>query len=113
VDAKSGLRYKFIEYIPGRTVVTPTAAAAAAAVVPNEEPEVNPEEMQYLDVCMLDILANDVRRGDRAGTGTLSKFGVQMRYSLRDDTLPLLMTKRTFWRGSLTLCYYNAMILHY
>ena len=100
VDAKSGLRYEFIEYIrrpPHRTVVTPTASAAAAAVVP-EGPEVNPEEMQYLDVCR-DILANGVRRGDRTGTGTLSKFGVQMRYSLRDDTLPLLTTKRTFWRG--------------
>ena len=53
VDAKSGLRYEFIEYIrrpPHRIVITPTASAAAAAVVPDEGPEVNPEEMQYLDV---------------------------------------------------------------
>ncbi len=56
------------------------------------------EELQYLDL-IRDIIENGVQRGDRTGTGTLSKFGVQMRYSLRHDVLPLLTTKRVFWRG--------------
>ena len=58
----------------------------------------NHEEEQYLNLCR-DILDTGVRRGDRTGTGTLSKFGTQMRFSLRDGRLPLLTTKRTFWRG--------------
>lgn len=104
VDAKSGLRYEFWDYVKrGAAVersteaVASAASDAAAATIP-EGPEINPEEMQYLDICR-DILENGVKRGDRTGTGTLSKFGVQMRYSLRDGTLPLLTTKRTFWRG--------------
>ena len=56
------------------------------------------EEHQYLDA-IRDIIATGVVRDDRTGTGTVSKFGVQMRYSLRDDTLPLLTTKKVFWRG--------------
>jgi dihydrofolate reductase len=77
VDKTSGLQYKFLRYERQRT---------------------NNEEQQYLDLCR-EILDSGIRREDRTGTGTLSKFGAQMRFSLRDDTMPLLTTKRTFWRG--------------
>eukprot|EP00752_Nemacystus_decipiens_P001422 g1402.t1 len=79
-----------------------TAAAGSAASTATQEDEDggpgNEEEMQYLNL-VRDILDNGVRRGDRTGTGTLSKFGVQMRFSLRDERFPLLTTKRVFWRG--------------
>lgn len=58
----------------------------------------NEEEMQYLRL-LQDIIENGADKGDRTGTGTLSKFGVQMRFSLRDGRFPLLTTKRVFWRG--------------
>ena len=53
--------------------------------------------MQYLDM-IADIMSTGARRGDRTGTGTLSKFGCQMRFNLR-HTFPLLTSKRTFFRG--------------
>lgn len=56
------------------------------------------EEHQYLDA-IRDIIATGMRRGDRTGVGTIGKFGLQMRFSLRDNVLPLLTTKRVFWRG--------------
>eukprot|EP00953_Heterococcus_sp_UTEX-ZZ885_P024001 13159-Heterococcus_DN1.PRE.1 len=76
------------------TTATTTETAAPVATVQSH----NKEEMQYLD-CVKDILENGAVRGDRTGTGTLSKFGVQMRFSLRNERFPLLTTKRVFWRG--------------
>lgn len=58
----------------------------------------NPEEQQYLNL-VSHVLENGVMREDRTGTGTLSVFGSQMRFSLRDNRFPLLTTKRVFWRG--------------
>lgn len=56
------------------------------------------EEYQYLNI-IRDVITTGDDRGDRTGVGTFSKFGVQTRWSLRDNTFPLLTTKRVFWRG--------------
>lgn len=98
VDKKSGLKYEFLDYIRREKVEGSSNESVTSSETIPEGPDVNPEEFQYLDICR-DIIENGAKRGDRTGTGTLSKFGVQMRFSLRDDTLPLLTTKRTFWRG--------------
>ncbi|EFA11748.1 thymidylate synthase isoform X2 [Tribolium castaneum] len=58
----------------------------------------NHEEYQYLSH-IRQILEKGVQRMDRTRIGTLSIFGVQMRYSLRDNVFPLLTTKRVFWRA--------------
>lgn len=56
------------------------------------------DELQYLR-CIARILKEGEKRDDRTGVGTLATFGTTMRYSLRDGTLPLFTTKRTFWAG--------------
>ena len=58
----------------------------------------NIEEMQYLDL-IRHIIDNGTVKSDRTGTGTICSFGHTMRFSLRNDTIPLLTTKRVFWRG--------------
>ncbi|VVA40796.1 PREDICTED: bifunctional dihydrofolate [Prunus dulcis] len=55
------------------------------------------EEHIYLSL-VREILSDGTSKDDRTGTGTLSKFGCQMRFNLR-RTFPLLTTKKVFWRG--------------
>ncbi|KAH9424381.1 hypothetical protein DERP_004565 [Dermatophagoides pteronyssinus] len=56
------------------------------------------DEYQYLNL-IKHVLENGAEKNDRTGTGTISLFGTQNRYSLRNQTLPLITTKRVFWRG--------------
>ena len=51
----------------------------------------------YLDL-LRHVLDHGLRREDRTGTGTLSVFGHQMRFGLRDG-FPLATTKRVWFRG--------------
>ncbi|TKY71778.1 Bifunctional dihydrofolate reductase-thymidylate synthase [Spatholobus suberectus] len=55
------------------------------------------EEYVYLKLVQ-DIISEGTTKDDRTGTGTLSKFGCQMRFNLR-RSFPLLTTKKVFWRG--------------
>ena len=57
------------------------------------------EEHQYLNLIKL-VMATGETRPDRTGTGTISLFAPNpFRFSLANNVLPLLTTKRTFLRG--------------
>lgn len=61
--------------------------------------ENNLEELQYLDLCKR-IIEEGEFRPDRTGTGTFSLFAPpQLRFNLKEDTFPLLTTKRVFTKG--------------
>ncbi|XP_021541912.1 thymidylate synthase isoform X1 [Neomonachus schauinslandi] len=85
---------------PGSELQRPSSPSPPAAQKPGAEPQPPPHgELQYLGQ-IEHILRCGVRKDDRTGTGTLSVFGMQARYSLRDE-FPLLTTKRVFWKGVL------------
>lgn len=52
---------------------------------------------EYL-TALRDVLENGNMRDDRTGTGTISKFGVQMRFDLSQG-FPLVTTKKVFLKG--------------
>jgi thymidylate synthase len=56
----------------------------------------HPEE-QYLDL-LADIIERGEKKVDRTGVGTLSIFGTMARFDLSDGTVPLLTTKRVYWK---------------
>ncbi|CAF1066042.1 unnamed protein product [Adineta steineri] len=59
----------------------------------------NAEETQYLDL-VRQVIEKGLQKTDRTGVGTRSIFGPQnMKFNLRNNRLPLLTTKRMFWKG--------------
>ena len=54
-------------------------------------------EWQYLDL-MRRIWEQGDERVDRTGVGTRSLFGAEMRFDLSDGRMPLLSTKRVYWK---------------
>lgn len=54
-------------------------------------------EQQYLDLVRRVWTTGD-RRVDRTGVGTRSMFGETLRFDLSENSVPLLTTKRVFWK---------------
>lgn len=58
----------------------------------------NTEEKSYLNL-LGNILQNGSTREDRTGIGTKGIFGTQLRFSLEDNKVPMLTTKKMFTKG--------------
>ena len=54
-------------------------------------------EQQYLDLMRRIWREGDERR-DRTGVGTRSVFGAMLRFDLADGAMPLITTKRVYWK---------------
>ncbi len=54
-------------------------------------------EQQYLSL-MRKVWTRGTVQHDRTGIGTKALFGATMRFSLENDAIPLLTTKRVFWK---------------
>jgi len=67
---------------------------ATASLVTDSAPH---EEWQYLDL-MRRIWVHGDERIDRTGIGTRSVFGVTMRFDLAGGRMPLVTTKRVYWK---------------
>src|ERR1017187_6130017 len=53
----------------------------------------NKEEQKYLDL-LKEISDNGSERKDRTGIGTKGIFGTQLRFSLENNKIPMLTTKK-------------------
>lgn len=54
-------------------------------------------EHQYLDL-LAHVLERGDERVDRTGVGTRSLFGAMLRFDLSDGSVPILTTKRVYWK---------------
>lgn len=57
------------------------------------------DEQKYIDLCNR-VLTDGKPRPDRTGVGTISVFGEQLRFNLR-DCVPLLTSKRVPWKSAI------------
>lgn len=72
-----------------------------SSTTPNSAARKPHDEDQYLNLIRSVLDTGEVRL-DRTGTGTISLFAPpNLRFSLANNTLPLLTTKRTFLKGIL------------
>jgi thymidylate synthase len=69
---------------------------ASAAPRPDSPPADHPEQ-QYLDL-MRRIWSGGSERVDRTGVGTRSVFGAMLRFDLAGGAMPLITTKRVYWK---------------
>ncbi|KAK7310622.1 hypothetical protein RJT34_08234 [Clitoria ternatea] len=110
---ENNIRYSFTTYVRVRSSATEPPSQNSDPSVDNNSDSIKfeiknfsflpktiferHEEYMYLRLVQ-DIVAEGTTKDDRTGTGTLSKFGCQMRFNLR-RSFPLLTTKKVFWRG--------------
>lgn len=69
----------------------------ATLPIPADSPAKSHWEWQYLDL-MRRIWEQGDERVDRTGVGTRSIFGAELRFDLADGRMPLLTTKRVYWK---------------
>lgn len=69
----------------------------ATAPIPTDSPDANHWEWQYLAL-MRRIWEHGDERIDRTGIGTRSVFGAEVRFDLSGGAMPLLTTKRVYWK---------------
>ena len=68
-----------------------------SAALTDDSPAQPHWEWQYLAL-MRRIWEQGVERADRTGVGTRSVFGAELRFDLADGAMPLLSTKRVYWK---------------
>jgi thymidylate synthase len=69
----------------------------ATSVTPIDSPDSPHWEWQYLAL-MQRIWEHGDERVDRTGVGTRSVFGAELRFDLSNGAMPLLSTKRVYWK---------------
>jgi len=69
----------------------------ASAAIPAQNTSDRHPEWQYLDL-MRQIWEHGSERVDRTGVGTRSIAGAMLRYDLAGGAMPLLTTKRVYWK---------------
>ena len=69
----------------------------ASTAIPLDSPQTPHWEWQYLDL-MRRIWEHGDERTDRTGIGTRSVFGAQIRFDLSGGAMPLITTKRVYWK---------------